>query len=152
MYNVNDKITFKIKVDNEIISLTGKVCQNGSLDRYYLFFPPNHTTACNLLRNSISNFNDLIKTYKGNNCTAFPEFNTLEQLELFVKAISIGVLKELNNELIQTKITKNNDKTRLQSEKASISRGAVTEGGRVCSGRCKIAVVFGHLSNKACYC
>lgn len=150
MYNVNDKITFKIKVDNEIISFTGKVTKGPN--RYYLLFNPDHTTTCRILRNNISNFNDLVKTYKGNDCAFFPAFDTLEQLELFVKAISIGVLKELNEELIQTKITKNNDKTRLQSEKASISRGAVTEGGRVCSGRCKIAAVFGYLSNKACYC
>lgn len=152
MYNVDDKITFKIKVNNEIVSFTGRVNKNRGSHKYYLFFNSDHRETCTILKSSIPTFFDIAKTYDANTDTIFPEFDTLEQLELFIKAISVETSKELNKELIQTKITKNNDKIRLQRKKASISRGTVSEGSGVRSGKCKITAVFGHLSNKACYC
>ena len=93
MYNVDDKITFKIEVDNEIVSFTGKIAEN-VYNKYYLSFYPNHSEICKIIRKSISALNDIAEVYDGYTNNFFPVFDTLELLELFINVISIEASKE----------------------------------------------------------
>lgn len=93
MFNVDDKITFKIKVDNEIVSFTGKIVKD-CYNKYYLSFYPNHHEICEIIRRGIPALNDIAEVYDGYANNFFPVFDTLELLELFIKVISIEASKE----------------------------------------------------------